>query len=247
MYRQGEYSMQIRTSYSETLRRFLNGLGMLLTAVVVLAGQAQAAPILTFDQLHNGGTLSYNGTTGALKGRNIIFESIIGVDTAANDGVTLSCTGCLLNFKTGANMDNTGPGYEWSGGGYFKLTGTVTLGNEVIASGILLSGTWDDTVYGTRIGPDQFFVTGGGTDTKNPRLLDFFGLLPGGDFKFANTNISAVTNSYGNGFIANVTEADITNTGPTATPEPTTMLLFGAGLLGLAGYRWRRQPQKVNA
>jgi PEP-CTERM motif len=237
--------MQIRTSYSKTIRRFLNGLGMLLTATMVLAGQAQAAPLLSFDQLHDGGTLSYDGVGGVLQGRNIRFDSIIGVDTATNDNVTLNCISCRLNFDTGLNTSDTTAIYTWGGGGFFTLTGTAKLGSTTIASGTLLSGTWDGTVVGL-LGEASFNAVGKGTDTKNSDLLDFYE-LPSVSFRFDNSDLSAITSSYGKGFNAKVTEADITNTGPTATPEPTTMLLFGAGLLGLAGYRWRRQPEKVNA
>jgi hypothetical protein len=64
--------------------------------------------------------------------------------------------------------------------------------------------------------------------------------LPSIGFTFANSALSAITSSVGKQFTAIVTEADLTSTAPTATPEPSTMLLFGVGMLGLAGHRWRR-------
>ena len=237
--------MQIGKSYSKTLRRFLSGLGAILTTVVVFAGQVHASPLLSFDQLHDGGILSYDGDGGVLKGRKIRFDSIIGVDTAANDGVALSCTGCKLKFNTGVNISDTAPSYTWEGGGFFILTGTAKLGDTVIASGTLLSGIWDEPVLGLRNGL-QFNAMGTGIDSKHSDLLSFFG-LPEVSFTFANTDISVITRSSGTGFKARVTEADITNQAPTATPEPATMLLFGAGLLGLAGYRWRRPPRTTQA
>jgi hypothetical protein len=84
-----------------------------------------------------------------------------------------------------------------------------------------------------------FNVTGFGTDSKHAGLLSFFS-LPSTSFTFSNSELSATTSGSGVGFTANVTEADLTNMGTTATPEPTTVLLFGVGLAGLVGYRWRQ-------
>ena len=38
-----------------------------------------------------------------------------------------------------------------------------------------------------------------------------------------------------------------THTTPTPTPEPATMLLFGTGLAGLAGWRKRRNSQGIGS
>jgi hypothetical protein len=205
----------------------------------------QAAPILTFDQATDAGTLSYNGVGGPLKGTGIRFDMIKGIDTAINDGVTLSCVSCFLSFETGANLDHTAPSYSWAGGGYFKLTGTAKDGITTVASGTLLEGVWDDPVLGLRLG-SSFQAIGTGTDTKHAGLLSFFG-LPSISFSFANSELSGIATSSGTGFTASVTEADLTNMAPTATPEPATILLFGAGLAGLVGYGWRRQAHTAKA
>jgi MYXO-CTERM domain-containing protein len=47
--------------------------------------------------------------------------------------------------------------------------------------------------------------------------------------------------------LPSVTEADLTSTAPAGPAGPSTMLLFGVGMLGLAGYRWRRQTQTIPA
>jgi PEP-CTERM motif len=240
-----EYGMQMQTLYTKLSRRLLGGLCTVLTTAIVLAGQVQAEPILIFDQGAGAGTLSYSGGNGTLKGTGILFDSIIGLDTAANSGMSLSCVSCFLNFETGANLDNSLPTYEWAGGGYFKLTGTAKDGITTVASGTLLEGTWVGSVSGARQG-SLFNVSGFGTDTKHAGLLDFFD-LPSVPFSFSNSELSSITSRSGGGFTANVIEADLANMAPTATPEPATILLFGAGLAGLVSYRWRRQTHSVKA
>jgi hypothetical protein len=239
--------MQRQTLYTKLSRRLLGGLCTVLTTAIVLAGQVQATPLLSFDQIVNPptGTLTYNGSGGSLKGTGIYFDIITGTGTAANDGETLDCVGCFLSFETGANISDTAPVYSWAGGGYFKLTGTAKDGATPVASGTLLEGTWHSPVIGLRIG-SSFQFLGTGTDTKHTGLLDFFG-LPSVSFSFANSELSGIATGSGSGFTASVTEADLTNSAPTATPEPATILLFGAGLAGLVSYRWRRQTHSVNA
>ncbi len=77
---------------------------------------AQAAPLIDFDQVVDGGSLSYNGTGGALIGTDISFDLVQGIDTPSEAGTELDCIGCLLNFETGTNLSE-GPLYQWRGGG----------------------------------------------------------------------------------------------------------------------------------
>ena len=73
--------MQTQTLYTKLSRRLLGGLCTVLTTAIVLAGQAQAVPLLTFDQKVDPatGTLSYNGSGGPLKGTGIYFDSSQGL------------------------------------------------------------------------------------------------------------------------------------------------------------------------
>ena len=77
---------------------------------------AQAAPLIDFDQVVDGGSLSYNGAGGALTGTDIRFGLVRGTETPSEAGTELDCIGCLLNFETGTNLSE-GPLYQWRGGG----------------------------------------------------------------------------------------------------------------------------------
>jgi hypothetical protein len=197
---------------------------------------------LNFDQLVDGGTLTYSGTAGTpLTGTDIFFQQVTGIDTPLNSGVTLTCqTPCLLNFATGGNTTE-GVVYQWNGGGTFVLTGTLLgPGNVVIASGTLLTGTFTTAVGVAAPGdPSQFTFNGFGIDDKNPDLIAYFG-LQNYDFSFANTEISSPCAPGANGSLScSVNEADLVNTATPVT-EPASMLLFGLGLAGLGFWGRKR-------
>jgi hypothetical protein len=70
-----------------------------------------------------------------LVGTGLVFVHIEGVDTSANNGDVMACTGCTLNFTTGANVQEGPAEWIWGGGGRFTLTGSVPdsgLANAVL-------------------------------------------------------------------------------------------------------------------
>jgi hypothetical protein len=227
-----------------------------LTALVVAFGllesRAEAIAVLTFDQTVDGGTIEYSGGGDFVTGTNVAFDLLVATATPLNAG-TYGCSGCLLNFTTGANTSNTvlvagTRNYTWAGGGSFVLTGTVfnPADLSVIASGTLLTGSFNSAqglsvVLGTA-NDDIINFIGQGTDTKHPDLLAFFGIDPDSPFNYSNFEGSGQgTVGAGGSFNGVVDEADLINTeSPDEVPEPASALLLLLGLGSIAAARMRR-------
>jgi len=226
-------------------------LGALCASLAFVSFNASAA-LISFDddQRLQDGTVWYGGTGGTLGGTGIDFHSILGVDTPSNDGNSLVCIRCELNFQTGNNItegQTTGI-WTFAGGGSLVITGSVeTQGGDLIADGTLASGSFTEAlVFG---GGSTLTLSGLGVDEKNQGLIEYFGLGP--DFTFASTQIALgtvdfypcngitpSTPSECGGFSGTVTNADFDNM---AVPVPAAVWLFGSGLLGLVGIARRRK------
>lgn len=214
-------------------------------AVLVLASPLFAAPVLKFDDpLNPGGLVSYDGTLGQpIVGTDIQFQTITGIGTPINSGVTLSCLGCLLDFTTGG-VTAEGPS-EWValGGGTLTITGAIpALGlaaGTTLVSGSFLNAPLNPTV--TAAGTSGEF-TGFGEDTKHQTLAEFFGL--GEDFVFLATEIALTTtriDTSDGSFSATPNNSDFNNAAVGVTaPASMLLMLLGGFLLGSVGYLSRR-------
>jgi hypothetical protein len=211
-----------------------------------LAGNPAHAASLDFNVSAptNNGSITFSGVMGeSLLGNGIEVDNVVGLGTTDNDGVTLNCLGCILEFETGGYTGSSANQWIFDNGGYVKLTGGIDTNNDAIAdfSGDLLTGMFNEASTVQFVAGQLVFNIAAGTfaDTKNPELLAFYG-LPDVDY-MGGMNISFLTATPadpGSGFQSTqILSGDVFNS---PVPLPAAAWLFAGGLLGLAAFYRRR-------
>jgi hypothetical protein len=150
------------------------GKAALVTLIITGIGVTPAeSATITFDQITQGGSLSYAGGDAPLIGTDIRFDFITAVGVP-NPQTFLACAGCTLNFQTGENTMSTSTAWEWSPTGedaHFTLTGSIA--DAGITDEVILSGYWTGTPDAELVEGDKINFEGAGIDFKNEKLIEF--------------------------------------------------------------------------
>jgi hypothetical protein len=235
-------------------------LGLALIATLALGQPVAADPIpftacvtgtpcIDFGNVREpGGTVSYDGAGGPLVGTGIPILSLTGFDTPQHStppDLSTPIVDGQLNFETGP-LSGLDPllGYQFSGGGFFTITGAVPDLGLTSPETVLLDGTFNPTTFG--FGPPgvptQFWFGPRGTDVKHETIMSYFGLPAGLPMMFAGVIVTEppLGGLGGGPFEVTVLNVDIPNQ-PAPIPEPGTLLLMGSGLAALGRAVRRRR------
>jgi hypothetical protein len=194
---------------------------------------------LDFDVI-DGGTISYS--TNPLIGSGLRIDRIKAIaDYGKGTSKSLEITNGTLNFTSGAHIS----GWSWGPGGSITITGGVRelgpdgmsnpYGEQIIPDDtILLTGSFNSAeAYPSGEGLFKVAISDL-SDTKDLRLVSYFGFDPRSAW-VGNFGINFITqNDIGQFFYASVDSGDVYNT---PVPIPPTILLLGAGLMGVGFIR----------
>ena len=224
----------------------------LISVGLLLAHARPAGAVLldfNMDASHPAGvTISYAGGANPLIGTMISVDTVLGIDTPANDTIVRHLVGGLLSFTTGNFTSSNTNNWFFGPGGTITLTGGVDLDNDNVlglgdipAGTTLLTGHFEDVPDVISIG--RFKIVGAsGSDTKDGQLAAFYGLSASGVSGAYGLNLAFFSSaSPGQAFTSHqVLSGDLVNEIP-VIPEPSSALLFALGLLGVRPGRRRRR------
>ena len=169
------------------------------------------------DFSNSGGTLS--GTNAGLTLTGSIMDAVIGY----NGGGLITGNLGTVSFTTGAlTSGSLDMGGTFASGGTFTVDGNGTGG---LPNGVIFSGTFSGTVTWT--------LTTLANGTHNYTLTGVVTGMMGG--MSVNGVTVQLTINTGKGFFNGSTTISGGDTSVAAVPEPSALLLFGTGTIGLAG------------
>jgi hypothetical protein len=228
----------------------MSGIAALLVALV-FSVPAFPTAIIDFSTgsvlgLNPGGSISLSG--GQAIGTNIPIDLLAISGAPVNNGSNYDLSGAASSLFQDSN--------KAAALNFSTILNTISIVGGIPAFGIpsgtlLLSGTFSSFSLFT----DGLFgsIIASGPDSKHPALLASIGLPPGTPFELFGFSVGFDIPFDGSSYIALSTHIRNTEVSPgpgpvpspAATPEPTSLLLLGSGLLGLGGLARKKLQRKA--
>jgi len=202
------------------------------------------ADSITFSSDMLGGQVVFNGTGDAFGLRIPITTLSSGGQTVAVTGGTCGSTACgWLQFTTGDITSASSTQDQFASGGTMRIIGMVPGGTQdVVLLTATFTGPVDVTETSTQPLGGQLLLTG--SIQINSVDQSVSALFPGITIPSNGTNATSVLLGIhgamgSNGSFSGKAQAQSLST----APEPSALVLFGSGLLGVAGVVKRKRSK----